>query len=200
MSKRFKKKSLDSNLFHHGLIKMLVIHRLKNLGDDWDRFLTRNGFATVTSVETHILGQPVIEQFGFSSNDLELWKENPCDEVIPNQFLHRKQDVGSESNETPVHELVVGLKATVKIDSKKPHKQSKENHADLGFRNKMASRLISRSLRNRSKPHLSSIDPIKINEDRDPEIEYFLAEEDPDCHKSDPIQPYDFVNNLPPCL
>jgi hypothetical protein len=55
-------------------------------------------------------------------------------------------------------------------------------------------------LRNRSKPHLSSIDPIEINEVSDPKIEIFLAEEDPDRHKSEPTQPYDFVSNLPPCL
>jgi hypothetical protein len=47
---------------------------------------------------------------------------------------------------------------------------------------------------------LTSIDPIEINEDSDPEIENFIAEEDPDCHKLDPNQPYNFVNNLPPCL
>jgi hypothetical protein len=70
----------------------------------------------------------------------------------------------------------------------------------LGFRNKRVGRLISRSLRNRSKPHLSSIDTIEINEESDPKIEDFLAEEDPDCHKSDPNQPYDYVNNLPLCL
>jgi hypothetical protein len=47
---------------------------------------------------------------------------------------------------------------------------------------------------------LSSIDPIEVNEVSDPEIEDFLAEEDPDCQRSDPAQLYDFVNNLPPCL
>ena len=68
------------------------------------------------------------------------------------------------------------------------------------FRNKRVGRLILRSLRNQSKPHLSSIDLIEINEVSDPEIENFLTEEDPDCHKSDPNQPYKFVNNLPQCL
>jgi hypothetical protein len=47
---------------------------------------------------------------------------------------------------------------------------------------------------------LSSIDPIEVNEVSDPEIEDFLALEDLDCQKFDPAQPYDFVNNLPPCL
>ena len=39
MSKRYKKKSLDSSLFHHGLIKMMLVHHSKILGDDWDGFL-----------------------------------------------------------------------------------------------------------------------------------------------------------------
>jgi hypothetical protein len=47
---------------------------------------------------------------------------------------------------------------------------------------------------------VSSIDSIEIHEDSDSEIERFLIEEDPDCHKPDPNQPFDYVNNLPPCL
>jgi hypothetical protein len=47
---------------------------------------------------------------------------------------------------------------------------------------------------------LTSIDLIEVKEDSDPEIEIFLAKEDPNCHKSDLIQPYKFVNNPPPCL
>jgi hypothetical protein len=70
----------------------------------------------------------------------------------------------------------------------------------LGFRNKRVGQLFLRSLRNRCKPHLISIDLIDINEDSGPKIEKFLAEEDPYCHKSDPNQPYDFVNNIPLCL
>jgi hypothetical protein len=70
----------------------------------------------------------------------------------------------------------------------------------LGFRNKRVGRLISRSLCNRSKPHVSSIDLIEIHEDSDSEIERFLAEEDPNCPKPDPNQPFDYVNNLPPWL
>ena len=32
------------SLFHHGLIKILVSSRLKELGQTWDSFLVRNGF------------------------------------------------------------------------------------------------------------------------------------------------------------
>jgi hypothetical protein len=47
MSKIYKKKILDSSLFHHGLIKILLVYRLETLGDDWDRFLSRNSFYTM---------------------------------------------------------------------------------------------------------------------------------------------------------
>jgi hypothetical protein len=68
MSKRYKKQSLDSSLFHHGLIKMLLVHRLTTLGDDWDGFLARNGFVTVIPIETPMLDKPMIEKhFDFSS-------------------------------------------------------------------------------------------------------------------------------------
>jgi hypothetical protein len=66
--------------------------------------------------------------------------------------------------------------------------------------------LISRKLRNRKGNHLSSIDPIEID-DRcsDHEIEDFLAREDPknQCSRREVIthvKQYDFMTNLPPCL
>ena len=70
----------------------------------------------------------------------------------------------------------------------------------LGFQKKRVGHLILRNLRNRTKPHLSSIGPIEVNEVSDPKIKDFLAEEDSDCQRSDPAQLYDFVNNLPLCL
>ena len=50
MSKRYKRQSLDSSIFHHGLIKILLIHHLTTMGNCCDRFLTRNGFATIIRV------------------------------------------------------------------------------------------------------------------------------------------------------
>jgi hypothetical protein len=43
-----------------------------------------------------------------------------------------------------------------------------------------------------------SIESIKIHEDSDYAIEKFLQQEDPNC--SQPNQPFDYVNKLPPCL
>jgi hypothetical protein len=95
--------------------------------------------------------------------------------------------------------------ASVKSDVKKFSKGTKQQCTDSGFKNKKVGRLISRKLRNRNDTHLSSIDPIEIDEGSDREIEDFLAWEDPKIQGSRReviihTEPYDFVTNLPPCL
>jgi hypothetical protein len=44
MGKRFRRKKSDSNLFHHGLIKIIIVHQLRLNNDCWDAFVLRNGF------------------------------------------------------------------------------------------------------------------------------------------------------------
>jgi hypothetical protein len=44
MGKRYKKHRSDSSLFHHGLVKILLIHHLESKNDSWDSFITRNGY------------------------------------------------------------------------------------------------------------------------------------------------------------
>jgi hypothetical protein len=46
----------------------------------------------------------------------------------------------------------------------------------------------------------SSISMIEVNESSDSEIDKFLAEEDPLSFGPHPDRPYNFVDNLPPCL
>ena len=70
----------------------------------------------------------------------------------------------------------------------------------LGFHNKRVGRLISRSLRNISKSHVSSIESIEVHENSNSKIEKFLEEEDLNFSKMDHCQTFDYVNNLPPCL
>jgi hypothetical protein len=57
MGKWFMKQRSDSSLFHHGLIKIILVHQLQSQNDCWDSFIIRNGFGN------HELGQvdkPVI--------------------------------------------------------------------------------------------------------------------------------------------
>jgi hypothetical protein len=46
MEKHFKRQKSNSILFHHCLIKIIIIHQLKLNDDCWDAFLLRNGFVS----------------------------------------------------------------------------------------------------------------------------------------------------------
>jgi hypothetical protein len=67
--------------------------------------------------------------------------------------------------------------------------------AKNAVRNKKNARMISRMERKKSKPPIKT-EPITIGDDSDSSIERFLAQEGFD----DDEPPYDFVDNLPPCL
>jgi hypothetical protein len=67
--------------------------------------------------------------------------------------------------------------------------------AKTAARNKKKTRMISRMERNKSKPPAKT-ETVMISEDSDSSIERFLAEEG----FCDDEPPYDFVDNLPPCL
>jgi hypothetical protein len=51
MSKRFKRRKADSSLFHHGLIKLIVVYHLSLHGDSWGDFIARNGFEDTDPVQ-----------------------------------------------------------------------------------------------------------------------------------------------------
>ena len=59
MARRYKKQVLGSSLFHHALIKIMLVHQLKSHNDDWDSFFTRIGFANPNILE---IDKPVIEE------------------------------------------------------------------------------------------------------------------------------------------
>jgi hypothetical protein len=52
MAKFYQRKNLNaqSSLFHHGLIRILVISQLSKVGDNWQDFVDRNGFAPPETV------------------------------------------------------------------------------------------------------------------------------------------------------
>jgi hypothetical protein len=43
MAKRFKRQKVDSSMFHHGLIKLIIVYHLSLHGDSWRAFIARNG-------------------------------------------------------------------------------------------------------------------------------------------------------------
>jgi hypothetical protein len=70
-----------------------------------------------------------------------------------------------------------------------------KDRAKTAARNKKNARMISRMERNKSKPPAKT-EPVMISEDSDSSIECFLAKEGFCVEET----PYDFIDNLPPCL
>jgi hypothetical protein len=51
MAKMFKCKKVDSILFHHVLIRLIIVHHMNLHGDNWQAFLSRNGFVDSESIQ-----------------------------------------------------------------------------------------------------------------------------------------------------
>jgi hypothetical protein len=183
MSKRFKREKADSSLFHHGLIKLIIVHRLSLSGDSWQDFLSRNDFATLDSVQVdkvvvmetlvgpavpfHILLPPV-KPSDFPDIDLPDTITNPC------------------------------TKDKTEVVNKPMRKKGRGDNA-VNSKGKKNARWISRCARNKPKKNVDQ-NPIVLSEDSDSEIEHFLTEEYPYSHGLCSMEPYDYVSNLPPCL
>jgi hypothetical protein len=99
--------------------------------------------------------------------------KNPWEKDLSNQLLCGQQGSSSDFIENLMHEPNVYPNPTNKSNIGNHCKQSKKNQ-EIGFHNKKAGRIISRSLCNISKAHVSSIESIKIHEHSDSEIERFL--------------------------
>jgi hypothetical protein len=189
MAKRYKKKRLDSSLFHHGLIRIMLVHQLKLQNDDWDSFLTRNGFINPNVEE---VDKPVIEE-------TLVYPTTPLSPTQACVTATYNKPLPDPKVTEQAHEQATQPNDSVK-NSNKPTGKTSKGDVDLSFKNKRAGRLISRKLRNKSNPHASSIKMIEIHESSDSEIDRFLAEEDPLSFQPHLDQPYNFVDNLPPCL
>jgi hypothetical protein len=189
MAKRYKRQQLDSSLFHHGLIKILLVHQLKLQNDEWNTFLTRNGFvnSNIVEIEKPMIEETIIPARAVPSST-EAYVTASLSELIPDP------KVVEQSHEQHTHS-----NASAKNGNWSMCKPSKSG-IDLGFKNKKAGRLISRKLQNKPNPHVSSIKMIEIHERSDSEIERFLVEEDPPSLKIGLDQAYNSVDNLPPCL
>jgi hypothetical protein len=183
MSKRFKREKADSNLFHHGLIKLIIVHHLSLHHDNWQAFLSRNGFCNPDSAQIdkvvvsetlarpavpfHILLPPA-KPSNFPDIDLPDILTNPC------------------------------TKDKVEAVKKPVSKQGRGNNV-FNSKGKKNARLISRLSWNKPKQNIDQ-KPIVRSEDSDSDIERFLAEEYPYSHGLCSTKPYDYVSNLPLCL
>jgi hypothetical protein len=183
MSKRFKREKADSSLFHHCLIKIVIVHHLRLSGDSWQAFLSRNGFATPECVQvdktvvTETLVGPVVPP----PTLLPPVKPSNCPNIdLPDTM----PDPCSKDNTKTV---------------KRPVRKKGKGNTDANSKGKKNARWISRCARNKPKQNTDQ-KPIVLSEDSDSEIERFLAEEYPYSHGLCSVEPYDYVSNLPPCL
>jgi hypothetical protein len=178
MSKRFKREKADSSLFHHGLIKLIIVHYLSLHGDSWRAFIARNGFDDTNPVQ---VDKPVVNETKVGPPvPFHILLPSPKPSVDPAIDL---PDVGTEKAEA----------------IKRPMRKKAKANPTANAKGKKNARLISRMARNKPKPSAES-KPIILSEDSDSDVERFLASEYPYSQGLCPEPPYDFVTNLPPCL
>jgi hypothetical protein len=183
MEKRFKRQKVDSSLFQHCLIKIIMVHQLKLNGDCWDAFLLRNGFASIEigkvdkSVVTETLVGPIIPPSSLLPSVEPLtYPDTTQTDTLPDSY---PKDGGR-----PI---------------KKSAKKKCKGNSDINYKGKRVARWISRCARNKPKENADR-NPIELSEDSDSKIERFLTEEYPYSYGLCSVEPYDYVTNLPPCL
>jgi hypothetical protein len=178
MAKRFKCEKDDSILFHHSLIRLIVVHHLNLHGDNWQAFLSRNGFAGLESVKI----------------DKAMVSETMVEPPMPfHVLLPPAKPLVFPNIDLP--DII-----TDKVEAvKKPVSKKVKGNPTVDSKGKKNARLISRLAQNKPKPNVDQ-KPIVMSEELDSDIEHFLAEEYPYSHGLCSEQPYDYVSNLPPCL
>jgi hypothetical protein len=183
MSKRFKREKDDSSLFHHDLIKLIIAHHLSLHCDNWQAFLSRNGFSNPDSTQidkvvvSETLARPAVPFHIL----LPPAKPSDCLDIdLPNAITNPCTKDKAQAIKKPVN---------------------KKGRGDNVFNSKgnKNARLISRLARNKPKQNIDQ-NPIVLSEDRDSDIKHFLAEEYPYSQGLCSAKPYDYVSNLPPCL
>jgi hypothetical protein len=178
MSKRFKREKADSSLFHHGLIRLIIVHYLSLHGDSWRAFIARNGFDDTDPVQ---IDKPVVN-------------ENKVEPPVPFHVLLPPPKPSFDPN-IDLPDVITEKAKAIKKDVRKNPKANRTVDA----KGKKNARLILRMARNKPKPSIEQ-KPIDLSEDSDPDIECFLASEYPYSQGLCSEPPYDFVSNLPPCL
>jgi hypothetical protein len=166
MGKRFRRKKSDSSLFHHGLIKIILVHQLQLHNDCWDAFILRNGFGNseLGQVDKPVIVETLVKP---TTSPPPLLPCDPSPNIEPSTY----PDATQLDNQPDSHP-----KSCTKT-VKKPTGKKLKGIVDVNYKNKRAGRLISRCARNKSKPCADTKNTIEVSEDSDSEIERFLAEE-----------------------
>jgi hypothetical protein len=183
MAKHFKREKVDSSLFHHCLIKIIVVHQLKLSGDCCNSFLVRNGFAS-----------PKIGQV-----DKTVVTETLVGPVITPPTIFPSVEPSTYPNATQQNTLPDSCPKDSGNPVKRSAKKKGKRNSDINCKGKKATCWVSRCALNKPKENTDQ-KPILLSEDFDSEIKQFLTEEYPYSHRLCSVKPYDYVTNLPPCL
>jgi hypothetical protein len=175
MSKRFKRNQSNNNLFHFGLIKMLMVYELGLHRDCWEDFLKRNNFGDSSPPEVY---KPMVSE----SKSIP---PVPYSALLPKHLLDSPIDLPGF--------------VTSHVENTKPVAKKPKTKPTPNCKGKKNARLISRMARTKPKAPVNP-DPIMVSEDSDLKIERYLASEYPYSEGLCDKPSYDFVNNIPPCL
>jgi hypothetical protein len=175
MSKRYKRNQADNNLFHFGLIKMLVVCHLGLRRDCWNDFLQCNNFEDSSPPQAD---KPVV-------SESKLVPPVPYSALLPKPLPEQPIDLSNS--------------VTTDVENVKPMAKNPKTKPNTNSKGKKNARLISRMEINKPKVPVNP-DPIMVSEDSDSEIERYLASEYPYSEGPCDKPTYDFVKNLPPCL
>jgi hypothetical protein len=81
---------------------MLLVHHLKLQGDDWDTFLSQNGFDTSSLIE---VDKPMLEETPIPSIDRTISSsKEPCDRAALDDPMYEQQDADPRAFEFHDHE------------------------------------------------------------------------------------------------
>jgi hypothetical protein len=175
MSKKYKRNKADNNLFHYGLVKMIVVCHLGLHRDCWNDFLACNDFEDSNPPQ---VDKPVVT-------------ENKAIPPVPYSILLPKP--------FPDSPIDLPHSVTKDVETVKPVGKKPKSKPTANTKGKKNARLISRMERNKPKPPIE-LNPIVLSEDSDSEVEHFLASQYPYSEGLCAEPSYDFVSNLPPCL
>jgi hypothetical protein len=149
MSKHYKRQGINSSLFHHELVKILLVYHLSKIGDNWDTFLITNGFTQADATINPLLianpnsNRPVAESQFINSIDghkfigpVSIVDKTLVEQVI---FELKEKDPPMPMNDS-------SLKINDNPVAKNFRKGTKLQSTNLSFRNKNVGRFISRKL------------------------------------------------------
>jgi hypothetical protein len=131
MAKRFKREKTDSSLFHHGLIRIIVVYHLNLHSDSWQDFISRNGFVEAEPIK---VDKPM-------ANETKVGPPVPFHVLLPSPKPSVDPDID-------LPDIAIDKTEAVK----NPVSKKVKGNPTVNGKGKKNARIISRMDRNKPKP------------------------------------------------